>query len=195
MPRADRWQPLPRRFFAREAPGLARALLGCLLVHDGPGGRAAGRIVETEAYDETDPASHSYRGLTPRTRVMFGPAGFLYVYFSYGVHWCANVVAGRDGYGAAVLLRALEPIAGIELMATRRRTADPRFLCRGPGRLAQAMGITGGDNGVDLTHGRLFVARDEATRPEIMVGPRIGITRAADKPWRFSVAGSPFVSR
>lgn len=191
--------PLPRAFFTRPAPVLARALLGCVLVHDTAEGRVAGRIVETEAYDQREPASHSYRGPTPRTEVMFGPAGFLYVYFSYGVHWCANVVAGREGHGAAVLLRALEPLLGLELMARRRglpSTGDPRKLASGPGRLTQAMGIVGALDGTDLCVGSLFLAgRPPRTRPRVAVTPRIGITKAVDLPWRFVVADNRFVSR
>jgi DNA-3-methyladenine glycosylase len=191
--------PLPRSFFTRPAPALARALLGCLLVHDTDEGRVAGRIVETEAYDQSEPASHSSHGLTARTRVMFGPAGHLYVYFSYGVHWCANVVAGRKGRGAAVLLRAVEPVLGLELMARLRGLAaegDPRRLASGPGRLTQALGIDGSLDGADLCAGPVFIAgRPEGTRPRVAVTKRIGITKAADLPWRFVVEGSRFLSR
>jgi DNA-3-methyladenine glycosylase len=191
--------PLPRRFYARPAVPLARALLGCLLVHDTPGGRTVGRIVETEAYDQCEPASHSFRGPTPRARVMFGPPGHLYVYFSYGVHWCANVVAGREGHGAAVLLRALEPVDGLELMAHRRGLepgGDPRRLASGPGRLTQAMGLGREQNTLDLCAGPVFVARRPSRpRPVVRVGPRIGISKAVELPWRFVLDGSRYVSR
>jgi DNA-3-methyladenine glycosylase len=175
---------------------VARDLLGRLLVHRLPEGVVAGRIVECEAYQQDDPASHSYRGRTARTEVMFGPAGHLYVYFSYGVHWCANVVTGRDGEGSAVLLRAVEPLLGLEEMARRRGSADPRLLCSGPGRLTQAFGISRSHNGVDLTTGAgPFVSAGRRV-PEgaVAVAPRVGISSAREVPWRFSQAGSPFVS-
>lgn len=176
-----------------------------ILVHDAPDGSAAGIVVETEAYDQDDPASHTFRGMTRRNAVMFGPPGFAYVYFSYGNHWCLNVVTGREGHGEAVLIRALEPIAGIDHMIRRRargrktRGAPPvplRDLARGPGRLTQALAIDVRKNGVDLIHGPLgLYAPARRRRHRITVGPRIGITRAADTPWRFHVAGSPFASR
>jgi DNA-3-methyladenine glycosylase len=157
----------------------------------------AGRIVECEAYEENDPASHSYRGLTDRTAVMFGPPGHLYVYFTYGMHFCMNVVTGEDGEGSAVLLRAVEPVEGIELMRERRGVATLRELCAGPGRLTQAYGITRADNGMDLVAGRdLFVVRGDPVPDDgVAVGPRVGISVAIERPWRFSVKDSSFVSR
>jgi DNA-3-methyladenine glycosylase len=159
------------------------------------GTRLAARIVETEAYGETDPASHSFRGPTERNAVMFGPAGRLYVYFTYGMHFCANVVTGRRGEGSAVLLRAAEPLEGVDAMRALRRIDDARLLCAGPGRLCQALGIDRGDSGEDLLRGeRVWLER--AARPEaISVGPRVGIRHAVDRPWRFWVTGDPFVSR
>lgn len=157
----------------------------------------AGRIVECEAYEEGDPASHSFGGLTDRTAVMFGPPGRLYVYFTYGMHFCMNVVTGRDGEGSAVLLRAVEPLDGVEIMEERRGVQTPRALCSGPGRLTQAFGINRVHNGIDLVSGSdLFVAAGEPTRrQEVGVGRRIGISVATEKPWRFFVSGSPFVSK
>jgi DNA-3-methyladenine glycosylase len=190
-------QALPRSFYSRSAVEVARDLLGRHLVRRAPGGAVAGRIVECEAYEEGDPASHSFRGLTDRTAVMFGPPGHLYVYFTYGMHFCMNVVTGADGEGSAVLLRAVEPLEGIDLMRERRSVTDHRILCAGPGRLTQAFGVTRSDNGLDLVSGKhLFITEGEAVRAqEIAVGRRIGINVATEKPWRFHVLGSPFVSR
>lgn len=156
-----------------------------------------GRIVECEAYQEDDPASHSYRGLTNRTWVMFGPPGHLYVYLSYGMHCCMNVVTGRDGEGSAVLLRAVEPLLGVERMRAWRGVSDVRLLCSGPGRLTQAFDVHRSHNGVDLVRGDvLYVARGRPVPDEAVgVGPRVGISVATDRPWRFFVLGSPFVSR
>jgi DNA-3-methyladenine glycosylase len=168
-----------------------------LLVRRLPEGVIAGRIVESEAYEEKDPASHSYRGLTDRTAVMFGPPGHLYVYFTYGMHFCMNVVTGGDGAGSAVLLRAVEPFEGIELMRERRGVAALRQLCAGPGRLTQAYGITRADNGMDLVAGQdlLVVPGDPVPDDRVAVGPRVGISVATERPWRFSVKESSFVSR
>jgi DNA-3-methyladenine glycosylase len=190
-------EPLPRSFYARRSVEVARDLLGCTLVRDLPEGRVSGRIVECEAYEEGDPASHSFRGLTDRTAVMFGPPGHLYVYFSYGMHFCMNVVTGRDGEGSAVLLRAVEPLEGIELMRQRRGVVAPRVLCAGPGRLTQAYGVTRANNGTDLVSGgNLFVAEGARVAEEQAgVGPRIGITVATETPWRFYVVGSAYLSR
>jgi DNA-3-methyladenine glycosylase len=176
---------------------VAADLLGRLLIREGTPGSVIARIVECEAYQEDDPASHSYRGLTNRTAVMFGPPGHLYVYFSYGAHWCMNVVTGSDGEGSAVLLRAAEPVDGLDLMRTRRRRSDPRLLCSGPGRLTQAFGVTGADNGVDLTRGEdLFLLEGDPVRPrDVAVSPRVGISVARERQWRFFEAGSAFVSR
>ena len=185
---------LDREFFCRDSVELAPLLLHKVLVH----GECAGRIVEVEAYREDDEASHSYRGRTARNAVMFGPPGRLYVYFSYGMHWCANVVCGEDGTGAAVLLRALEPVAGIEVMRERRPAARAeRDLCSGPGKLTRALGLDRCHDGRDLTRGDGPYLLDDGTPPPSRPGrsPRIGITKAVGKPWRFFVAGSPSVSR
>jgi DNA-3-methyladenine glycosylase len=177
---------------------VARDLLGRQLVRALPGGvPLRARIVECEAYQEDDPASHSFRGLRPQTAVMFGPPGHLYVYRSYGVHWCMNVVTGEDGEGSAVLLRAAEPLDGIDRMRRARRTEDPRLLCAGPGRLTQALSITGNHNGADLVRGPdLTMARGEGLPDDaVRVATRIGLTVAREQPWRFLDGGSRFVSR
>jgi DNA-3-methyladenine glycosylase len=155
-----------------------------------------GRVVECEAYQEDDPASHSYRGPTTRTEVMFGPPGHLYVYFTYGMHFCMNVVTGREGEGSAVLLRAMEPLAGIERMRELRDGAADRLLCSGPARLTQALAIGRQHNGLDLVAGdELFLARGTPIPDErVGTGPRVGISMAKDRPWRFFEEGSPFVS-
>ena len=189
---------LARSFYERPSLVVARALLGRDLVRTIDGDMALrARIVECEAYREDDPASHSFRGRTDRTHVMFGPPGRLYVYLSYGMHYCMNVVTGRDGEGSAVLLRAAEPIEGIEAMCATRGVGDPRLLCAGPGRLCQALAITREHDGTDLVEGTEL--RIERGRPvtdrDVVVGPRVGITAAADQPWRFTVRGSPYVSR
>lgn len=191
---------LPRSFYARDPRVVAPELLHKVLVRrDGLGVRR-GRIVEVEAYaGAEDPASHTYRGETARNRVMFGPAGHLYVYFSYGVHWCANAVTGERGVGTAVLLRAIAPIEGIDLMRAARPAARrDRDLGNGPGKLCQAMAITGADNGTDLVAaGSAVVIVDDGTPPpdHPAVGPRIGISVAVDEPWRWCVAGDPHLSR
>ncbi len=166
-----------------DAPDVAPLLLNKLLVH----GPCVGRIVEVEAYREDDPASHSYRGRTRRTDVMFGPAGHLYVYFTYGMHYCANVVTGTEGYGAAVLLRALLPIAGLELMSERR--GGRRDLANGPAKLCQAFAIGPAHNGADLCTASDIGLYDDGTPPPArpVVGPRIGISKAVDLPWRWRV--------
>jgi DNA-3-methyladenine glycosylase len=188
---------LPRSFYARPSVEVAKDLLGRHLVRSLPEGRVVGCIVECEAYEEGDPASHSFRGLTDRTAVMFGPPGHLYVYFTYGMHFCMNVVTGRNGEGSAVLLRAVEPLEGIDVMRQRRGVSDPRSLCAGPGRLTQAYGVSRANNGSDLVAGGdLFVTEGETPgEEEIGVGPRIGITVATETPWRFYLRGSRFVSR
>jgi DNA-3-methyladenine glycosylase len=190
-------KPLARSFYARPPLVVARDLLGRHLVRPFDQGVLIGRIVETEAYRQDDPASHSYQGRTARTEVMFGPPGHLYVYFTYGMHFCMNVVTGADGEGSAVLLRAAEPVNGIELMRERRRNDRLTELCSGPARLAQAFGVSRAQNGADLTTAvDVFVARGRRL-PDSLVGvsPRIGIRRAATAPWRFFEEGSPFVSR
>jgi len=199
VPRATDFAPLPRRFFARGAVAVARDLMGRVLVHQTRAGLCAGIIVEAEAYDESDPASHCYNGPTARNRTMYGPPGHLYVYRSYGVHWCCNVVTGGAGVGAAVLLRAVEPIAGLPIMQRRRfdgADGPLRDLARGPGRLCAAMGITRDHDGVDTTEPPLWIGRTPGrfSRPTLRTTPRIGISKAVSRPWRFCVAGSPFVS-
>ncbi len=177
---------------------MARALLGRLLVHDGASGqRVAGRIVETEAYrGSLDPASHAYRGRTPRTEVMFGPAGFTYVYFTYGMHHCLNLVCERGGVAAAVLLRALEPVEGIDLMRSRRGIEHRESLARGPGCLTAALGLTREHDGLDLSSGPVAVlaARAERGGRATLSGPRIGIRAGLDRSWRFWLEGHPSVS-
>lgn len=182
--------PALRSALARNVHEAAGALVGCTLLAGGIGGV----IVETEAYAPDDPASHSYPGPTRRNATMFGPPGRLYVYRSYGVHWCANVVCCAAGTGAAVLLRALEPVAGTDVMLARRGVEDPRLLCAGPGRLAEALGITGADDGAALDEPPFELLPPERA-PEIVTGPRVGISRAVDLPWRYSLKGSAFVSR
>jgi DNA-3-methyladenine glycosylase len=169
---------------------VAQDLIGCTLLV----GDVGGVIVESEAYAPDDPASHSFRGRTRRNTTMFGPAGALYVYRSYGVHWCANVVCESEGTGAAVLLRALEPTAGLDEMRRRRGLDDALLLCSGPGRLTQALGITGAHDGSPLFEPPFRVLRPSG-EVEVVRGQRVGITRAADFPWRYALAGSPYVSR
>jgi len=185
---------LPRSFYARPTIEVARELLGKILVH----GETAGRIVETEAYvGGDDLASHSARGITNRTRVIFGPPGHAYVYFIYGMYECLNLVAEPDGTPGCVLIRALEPVAGIAAMQRRRPAArTTRDLASGPGRLTMAMAITRAQNGMDVTRGDLTVRTAPGEEPfEIEVTPRIGIRHCADWPLRFVIRGSPFVSR
>jgi DNA-3-methyladenine glycosylase len=173
--------------------------VGWTLLVEGVGGV----VVETEAYEPDDPASHSFGGLTRRNATMFGPAGRLYVYRSYGVHWCANVVCDADGVGAAALLRALEPMHGIDVMRGRRGAVDERLLASGPGRLTEALGITTAYDGVEIAlRQRLqqsVASGVQLVRPRrevnVVASPRVGITRATDLPWRYSLAGSSFVSR
>ena len=185
---------LSRAFYARGTHVVARALLGCYLVHDAPPGRTAGRIVEVEAYlGPRDPASHAYRR-TSRSEVMWGRPGTAYVYFSYGAHACMNVVTEAEGRAGAVLLRALEPVEGLALMRRRRGTDDLRLLASGPGRLTQALGVTLDLNRSDLVTGPLYVARG-VPPAAIARTPRIGISAAADRRWRFVVRGSPALSR
>jgi DNA-3-methyladenine glycosylase len=183
---------LTRAFFARSVHEVAPDLIGADLTVDGVGGL----IVEVEAYHHTEPAAHSYRGQTPRNAVMFGPPGFVYVYRSYGLHWCVNFVCEPEGSASAVLIRALEPTHGIDTMRERRGLDDVRSLCSGPGRLCQALGITIAHNGTPLD--RLpfrLLAKPNQPTVEIARGPRIGITKAADLPWRYGLKGSRFVSK
>jgi DNA-3-methyladenine glycosylase len=185
---------LPRSFFARPTVTVARALLGCLLVHDAPDGRVVGRLVEVEAYcGPRDPASHAYRR-TPRSEVMWDRPGTAYVYLSYGSHACLNVVTEPPGRPGAVLLRAAEPVEGVPLMRRRRGTGVLRLLASGPGRLTQAMGITLAHNRADLVTGALYLAWGDRPGP-IAATPRIGISVATDRRWRYVVRGSPSLSR
>jgi DNA-3-methyladenine glycosylase len=189
---------LPRSFYRRPSLEVAPDLLGRTLVRVLPDGtRLRARIVEVEAYREDDPASHSFRGRTGRTEVMFGPPGRLYVYFTYGMHFCMNVVTGDDGEGSAVLLRAAEPLEGMDRMAEHRGLADPRLLCAGPGRLCQAFSVGREQNGTDLVGGQeLRLERGTPVDPgAVLAGPRIGISVAREQPWRFVEAGSRFLSR
>ncbi len=155
---------------------------------------AGGVIVEVEAYHHTDPAAHSYNGPTPRNAVMFGPPGYAYVYRSYGIHWCLNFVCEREGSASAVLIRAVEPMAGIAAMRRRRGVADERALCSGPGKLCEALGVTHRHNGLPLDRAP-FELRAREREPQIVTGPRIGITKAVEKPWRFGMKGSRFLSK
>jgi DNA-3-methyladenine glycosylase len=183
-------RPLGPDDFAGDAHLVARALIGATLLVDGVGGR----IVETEAYDREDPASHAHGGPTPRNQSMFGPPGRAYVYRSYGIHWCLNFVCREAGHGAGVLIRALEPTHGLDRMRARRGLDDVRLLCSGPGKLGQALGITHALNGARLDRPPFTVLAGDAPA-ECLVGPRIGISKAVDVPWRFGLAGSKFVSQ
>lgn len=185
-------RPLSRRFYARPALELAPDLIGRLLVRQLKGRLLIGRVVEAEAYGPNDPASHSYRGPTRRNATMFGSPGHAYVYISHGIHHCLNAVAEPP---SAVLLRALEPIAGIDEMRRRRRTERERLLCAGPGRLCEALGIGRNLDGHDLTLGTsLWIARGRQA-PDVLVTPRVGLSVAMEWPWRFVQAGSSFASR
>jgi DNA-3-methyladenine glycosylase len=181
---------LRRDFFARTVHEVAPDLIGVTLLVDGVGGR----IVEVEAYDQEDPASHGYRGRTPRNEAMFGAPGHAYVYRSYGIHWCLNLVCGAEGIAEAVLVRALEPTAGLEEQRRRRGMEDLRALCSGPGKLCQALGITREHDGLPLD-APPFRLEPRREAPEIVTGPRIGITQATELSWRYALAGSPFMSR
>ena len=184
--------PLTGDDFLADAPTVARALIGATLLVDGVGGT----IVETEAYDASEPAAHTHRGPTPRNAVMFGSPGHAYVYLSYGMHWCLNFVCREPGHGAGVLIRALAPLEGLAQMRARRGLQDERLLCAGPGRLGQALGITHAHNGLALDRAPFRVlAADKRTPIEVLTGPRIGISKAADLPWRFGLRGSRFLSR
>lgn len=178
------------QLFEADSVPVARALIGAWLLVDGVGGR----IVETEAYDRDDPASHSHRGPTDRNRSMFGPPGHAYVYRAYGLHWCLNLVCREAGHGAGVLIRAIEPLQGLARMQRRRGTPDPRLLCSGPGRVGQALGITRALDGLPLDAPPFELQPAPALAP-VVAGPRIGISRATETPWRFGLAGSAYLSR
>jgi DNA-3-methyladenine glycosylase len=211
--------PLPRSFYTRRTITVARELLGKILVRSDGSELLSGRIVETEAYLSNDPACHAYRGVTDRTRIMFGVGGFLYVYFTYGMHYCANVVTNREGLGEAVLIRALEPMDGIEVMTKRRgipsdhqlksdrqmRTEDGahlkgglhlKNLTNGPAKLAQAFGLTTAHSGADLVTGSIYITDDNSgPTPVIVSTTRIGISVAQEKKWRFYIKGNMWVSK
>lgn len=189
---------IPRSFFQRPTPVVARDLLGHILVHDSPEGTTAGIIVETEAYLRNDPASHSFRGPTARNASMFGPPGRAYVYLVYGMHRCLNVVTADPGVGEAVLLRALEPIEGLELMRLRRGNVADRDLCNGPGKLVQALGIERAHDGLDFARGPIGLRESRLPRPgraRVVRDVRVGITNGMDLPLRFYLRESPYVSR
>jgi DNA-3-methyladenine glycosylase len=190
-------EPLPPSFYLVPVVEVARGLLGRVILTDFPEGRTAVRIVETEAYDGSgrDPASHAYRGRTRRNAVMFGPPGRLYVYLAYGMHWCVNVVCAPEGVAQAVLLRAGEPLVGLELMGARRGGVRVRDLARGPARLAQALGLTGMANGAELAAGPVRLAAGwPLDDDDVAWSPRIGVSSGLDLPWRAYCAGSPWVS-
>lgn len=176
-------------FFTRHPAVVARELIGATVTLDGVGGR----IVETEAYDHEDPASHSFSGPTARNAAMFGPVGRAYVYRSYGIHWCLNLVCGEDP-GSAVLIRALEPLCGLEIMRQRRGGVADRLLASGPGRLCQALAVTRAHDGLPID-APPFALGLRIETPEVLVGPRIGITKGAETPWRFGLRGSKHLSR
>jgi DNA-3-methyladenine glycosylase len=189
-PAPELGKPLKRSFFARSVHDVAPDLIGATLLVDGVGGI----IVEVEAYHHLDPAAHSFRGPTPRNRVMFGPPGFSYVYRSYGIHWCANFICEKEGSASAVLIRALQPTHGIPAMRRRRGLHDERSLCSGPGKLCEALAMT-------IAHSELpldappIALHARTRKPEIVTGVRIGITKAVELPWRYGLKGSKFLSK
>jgi DNA-3-methyladenine glycosylase len=183
-------KPLKRSFFARGVLEVAPDLIGATLLVDGVGGI----IVELEAYHHTEPAAHSFNGPTPRNLVMFGPPGFVYVYRSYGIHWCVNFVCEKTGSAAAVLIRALQPTHGIPAMRRRRGLHDERSLCSGPGKLCEALAITHAHNGLALD-APPFALHARPTKPDIVTGVRIGLTKAVELPWRYGVRDSKFLSK
>lgn len=191
MPGSASSEPLGRDFYDRSVHDVARDLIGCTLLYRGCGGV----IVETESYEAAEPACHAYVGLTDRTRVLFGPPGYAYVYLSYGIHSLLNAVAEPEGDAAAVLIRALEPTRGLEQMRERRGSKPDLELCSGPGKLTEALGITLADNEADLCAEPFLLTPPAGEPPRVVTGPRIGITKAVELPWRFCAAGSPYVSR
>jgi DNA-3-methyladenine glycosylase len=191
---------LPASFYQQDTLTLSQQMLGTYLVHESEEGITAGKIVETEAYLWGDPACHAYRRQTPMNAMMFGPAGHAYIYQIYGMHYCVNVVSSPEGVGEAVLIRALEPTEGIELMEKRRRTYERKSLCSGPGKLVRAMGITRALNGTSFidtssVNSRLYLLPTADTSFDIITTTRIGITQGADLPYRFYIKGNPFISR
>jgi DNA-3-methyladenine glycosylase len=181
---------LTRKFFARSVHEVAPDLIGTTLLVNGVGGL----IVEVEAYHHTEPAAHSFNGPTPRNMIMFGPPGYLYVYRSYGIHWCMNFVCEKEGSASAVLIRALEPTHGIAAMRRRRGVPDERMLCSGPGKLCEALAVTDKHNGLALDAAPIAVYA-RADKPDVVSGVRIGITKAAELPWRYGLKGSRFLSK
>jgi DNA-3-methyladenine glycosylase len=181
---------LTRGFFGRSVHEVAPDLIGAVLLVNGVGGR----LVEVEAYHHTDPAAHSYIGPTERNAVMFGPPGYAYVYRSYGIHWCLNLVCEPAGSASAVLIRAIEPTEGLAMMRRRRGLADVRLLCSGPGRLCEALGVTHAHNGLALTAPPFAILARQGDE-EVIAGPRIGLTKAVEKPWRYGLKGSRFLSK
>lgn len=181
---------LDRSFFARSVHDVAPELVGATLLVDGIGGT----VVEVEAYAPDDAASHSHGGPTPRNRAMFGPPGHAYVYRSHGIHWCLNLVCGDDGVGEAVLVRALEPTHGVETMRLRRRAANERLLCAGPGRLTEALAVSGAHDGLPLDEPP-FALFPPDSAADVVVATRVGITKAVELPWRYAARGSPFLSK
>jgi len=188
-PAAER--PLGRDFFERSVHEVARDLVGCRLYFEGRGGT----VVETESYERDDPACHAYVGLTERTEVLFGPPGRAYVYLSYGIHSLLNAVAEPEGEAAAVLIRALEPTAGLAEMRARRGERPDADLCSGPGKLTEALGVGLERNGAEITADPFLLLPPAGEPPPVLTGPRVGITKATERPWRFCAAGSRFVSR
>ena len=183
-------RPVRRAFFARSVHEVAPDLIGATFLVDGVGGV----IVEVEAYHHTEPAAHSFRGPTPRNRVMFGPPGFAYVYRSYGIHWCVNFVCEEEGSASAVLIRALEPTQGLAAMHRRRGVAEVRALCSGPGKLTEALGVTDRHNGLALDAPPMALYA-RTGKIDLVAGVRIGITKAVELPWRYGLKGSRFLSK
>lgn len=198
-------RPLPLSFYTRRTLTVARELLGKILVRTDGKRTLSGRIVETEAYLSNDPACHAFRGVTDRTRIMFGTGGFLYVYFTYGMHYCANVVTNREGLGEAVLIRAIQPLEGVDVMIAMRGKKDGanlngglhlKDLTNGPAKLAQAMGFTTAHSGADLVSGNIFITEEKSgIRPVIVSTTRIGISVAQEKKWRFYIKDNAWVSK
>lgn len=187
---------IDKNYFNQDALDLAPSLLGKILIHETSEGITIGMIVETEAYSQEDAASHSFSGETPRTKAMFGPGGHAYIYFTYGMHYCFNVVSGPAGHGQGVLIRALQPIEGMDIMKKRRSKDEMKILCNGPAKLVQAMGITKSDYGKPLFNGNLRIEEYKYIgKEDIVASPRVGISKEKDKMWRFYIKNSNFVSK